>query len=527
MAHVRIRPSFRSLPPELIEEIIITSTLLGDTRAAATLARTCRWFRVLVYHQMHKHLWRELFLVVFDDPRPGRTVRTRGGAPWSPQIDLDNKGKVKIKNRLAAHDFPWEHEYKLRIWTESFILRRTRPPPPGSPSPSPSFPPDLPCTDDDIYTVLETLLRVILTAAPLPYDTLACMASHFQTCSPPHPHPIFSPLFVAAHAHQALVMSSRNTTWLAHVLAHGLPRILMVSVKWDGLLAKFVAQVGLMTPFNNSAAEPPHDPELISPLTADADADGCGSVSCGLEKSTSVIEDEGGGDGDCDELETYHSGVQDAGDLSSDDDDSDFVPQPEDGSTSESDEERISDIDGDEVLGTTATPATTPQDGVRRLARVRVYNMAYLRPSRAFGPFLPLNTHDASSSPATSNPGSSTLEREDTTRSPSIVVPPVPAIPDTNFFLRALAGAVDGSDFDGNESLLFFDDDRRAPCAPQPRWASALFLTRIPPRDTRGGSRRACVQGWGWMGLGRCGGTVEAQISPSPTTKIHIFSIRQ
>jgi hypothetical protein len=76
-----LQPSLRSLPLELIEEIIVTTTLLGDTRAAATLSRTCRSFRALVYHQFSKHLWREMFLVVFDNPFLARDVRTHGRAP--------------------------------------------------------------------------------------------------------------------------------------------------------------------------------------------------------------------------------------------------------------------------------------------------------------------------------------------------------------------------------------------------------------------------------------------------------------
>jgi hypothetical protein len=80
-------------------------------------------------------------------------------------------------------------------------------------------------------------------------------------------------------------------------------------------------------------------------------------------------------------------------------------PQPEDG---ESD-----DVDDDEV-----NLVSTSQDDVRRLARVRVYNMAYSHPSRAYRPFLP----------------------PDTTRlgSPSNAVPPVPPIPDTNLDLDSV-----------------------------------------------------------------------------------------
>src|SRR6266849_8437798 len=103
------RASLCSLPSELIEEIIIIATLLGDVRAPSKLAQTCRAFRALVYHQVHKHLWREMFLIHFDDPRPAHEVRAHGRVPQQLQLDTNNKGKGKSKNcYVASHDFPWE-----------------------------------------------------------------------------------------------------------------------------------------------------------------------------------------------------------------------------------------------------------------------------------------------------------------------------------------------------------------------------------------------------------------------------------
>jgi hypothetical protein len=477
------RPSLLELPPELIEEIIIVSTLLGDTRIAATLSQTCRSFRAIVYHQFHNHLWREMFLVVFDDPRPARDLRTHGRAPWNqPNLNVLNiKGKVK-----KCHDFLWEDEYKLRIWTEAFILRRTRPPRSGSPSPGDESP-DLPSTDSELCAVLETLLRVISTAAPLPYDTLASMTCHGHACGPPHPHPVFSPLLVAAHRQPTIALGSHNTTWLMRVLAHGLPCVLIARltafdedgeadiqktpVKWDGLLAKLIAQIGLMTPVSStpcSSGRPQH-PVLVAPpiaVSGDADADaGGGGISSAALDAISIIEGETEAD-DHDETETRDSGnrnqvTRDISELS-DDDDPDFVPQPEDEFASdESDEESESEIDGDEVLGTTATPATASQDGVRRMARVRVYNMAYLHPSRAFGPFLPLETPSISSSLTAQKLSSGGVEEEEemgALESPPITAPPVPPIPDTNSYLIRLAW-VEGSDINDDEYRPSFGDE--------------------------------------------------------------------
>jgi hypothetical protein len=449
MSH--FRSSLRLLPPELIEEIIIICTLLGDVRAPSALAQTCRAFRTLIYHQVHKHLWREMFLILFDDPRPAHEVRAHGRAPQQLRLNPTTKGKGKSKNHLASHDFPWEDEYKMRIWTESFILRRTRPPLSGTSSPRDARP-DLPSTDAELYTILESLLRVILTAAPLPYHALANMASRCPPRSPPHPHPIFSPVLIVAHTHPTLGHGSRNISWLARVLAHGLPRALMAPltvfdengevdvqkkpVPWDGLLAKLVAQVGLMTPYTEIGHDDDHnDDKQVAPEFWD------------LDRNQEVTDD-----------------------LS--DVDSDFEPQPEsDDDPGESDEEpeSESDVDSDDVFHATVISATTSQDGVRRLARLRVYNMAYLHPSRAFGPFLPLETHHASSSsPATQiaveEEEQQTLVDRDTRRlgSPSTVVLPVQPIPDTNSesFLSTVAGAIRSNlDLEGINFSQFLDDN--------------------------------------------------------------------
>ncbi|KAH8988674.1 hypothetical protein EDB86DRAFT_2808312 [Lactarius hatsudake] len=407
-----LQPSLRSLPFELIEEIIVITALLGDTRAAATLSQTCRPFRALVYHQFSKHLWREMFLVVFDNPFPARDVRTHGRAPL-PHLNL---GERKC---LSEDAFPWEGEYKRRIWTESFILRRTRPPQNTSYS-------DLPSFDAEVHTALLTLLRVISTAAPLPHDALACMELH--PSHPPRPHPICPPLFLAAHMHPTLVLGSRNTTWLARVLAHGLPHALMARltvfdghggvdvqkqpVKWDGFLAKLVAQIGLTT--------------LIG-TTISAEKQPCTTAIPPLTSLTSSDNNEG-----------IVAEVT--------------VPPG------------MSEIDGDEVFGSIATPATTSLDGVRRLARIRVYNTAYLHPSRAFGPFLPAD--DLSSGPSCDKAFFADGEEDQGAEagSSSAGVPPVPLIPDsTANFMSAFSDPEDDYDDDGVSSG---SDDDALPSGP-------------------------------------------------------------
>ena len=415
----QFRASLHSLPLELIEEIIILSTLFGDARASSTLARTCRRLRSFVYHQLHRHLWRQMFLIIFDDPRPACNVHTHGKAPQSHlNLSSKSKGKGKSNDRYIDDDFPWEEEYKLRTWAESFIFKRTRPPLSGSHD----APFDLPSTDDDLYIILETLLRVVMTAAPLPYHALTGIESPCQALCLPHPHPIFSPIVIAAHSQPGRIPDSRNTRWLARVFERGLPRELMARltavdengdvdiqkkpIKWDGLLAKLVAQVGLMIPIGGADhTEAEQSKGNARHVTPDSEVSECS--------------------GECDQV-------------------------------SES---------GDEAPCTsTMTSVTTSPEDVRRLARMRVYNMAYLEPSRIFGPFLPLESHHEMP--------------VDNTMGLAIAAPPVLAIPDTTTFLAAVAGAVGSTsrvwNAAGGTSSILYATDSVGPYFCPPRFPCVL-----------------------------------------------------
>ena len=530
------RASLLSLPSELIEEIIIISTLLGDVRAPSTLAQTCRAFRTLIYQQVHNHLWREMFLVLFDDPRPAHEVRAHGRMPHQIRLDPNNKGKGKSKNNVASssHDFPWEDEYKMRIWTESFILRRTQPPLSGSPSPRDARS-DLPSTDAELYTILETLLRVILTALPLPYHTLASMASYCPPGSQLHPHPFFSPVLIVAHTHPTLGHVSRNISWLARVLAHGLPRALLTPLtvldeddkvdvqkepaRWDGLLAKLVAQVGLMTPYNG-AAHAEH------------------TVRHGDNSDRHITP----------EPESWNQNQEVTHDLS--DDDSDLEPQPETSDSGESDGESESDVGSEYLSKATVISATASWDGVRRLARLRVYNQAYLHPSRAFGPFLPLRTQcTSSSSPTTQNLGSGAVDDEERQTlvnhdpvglgSPSIPILPVPPIPEIDSEMDGIVFShilddIDGDADPGNDEEIVEDATavaqssgppflpplpsqyRSSPNFPAEEGGDIIPIPRCPmPINYMSGTRRMynpCITGagdqaldfdWAWIAAAR------------------------
>ena len=169
-------------------------------------------------------------------------------------------------------------------------------------------------------------------------------------------------------------------------------------VKWGGLLTKLVAQIGLTTSItDNCNTSCSIERRRASTIVLDV-----------IDTKTSTGEDEG--DEGADEHETRNCQNWVSEDDS--DEDPDFEPHGE--SASESDDESESEIDGDEVLGSIATQETTALDGVRRLARIRVYNMAYLRPSRAFGPFLRVRPHPPSPKP---DPYEEEEEEEDTVSS--------------------------------------------------------------------------------------------------------------
>jgi hypothetical protein len=251
----------------------------------------------------------------------------------------------------------------------------------------------------------------------------------------------------------------------------GKANVQKMRVKWDGLLAKLVAQIGLMTPVRSTPCTSERLPHAVvvscKPASghdhADAAAVAGGSTTTATTTAMPLLlEDEVGGDSCGHRAETRDNGNRnhDAYDLcgsSEDDNDPDFDPEPD--GTDDSDEE--SEIDGDHVLGTTATPATIPQDGVRRMARIRVYNMAYLNPVHAFGPFLRLDTHQRWSSTTDQKLSSGAAgedEDMDALESPSNASPPISPIPDTNVYLSALACA-DGSDIDEADFLPIAEED--------------------------------------------------------------------
>ena len=91
--------SIIALPAELIEHILILTALSGFPTAIAALARTCSAFAALIYHSPDHHLWREVFLATFDDPR-------------------------RLPTSLPD-PFDWGAQYRARVWAAALLKRGT------------------------------------------------------------------------------------------------------------------------------------------------------------------------------------------------------------------------------------------------------------------------------------------------------------------------------------------------------------------------------------------------------------------
>jgi F-box-like len=165
------------IPAEIIEHILLYTAMAGDPRSIASFAQTCRFFRNLVYEPVDRHLWREVFLLQFDDPR-------------LPQAE-------------SCCNFDWGDEFRRRFKvTELFHSYATEMP---------------------VREVIDALSCAISTSLPLnARGSLSSASTNFLGDRlPQSPYPIFPP----TDGFDFLVpsMLSKNVIWLNKVLAHGYP----------------------------------------------------------------------------------------------------------------------------------------------------------------------------------------------------------------------------------------------------------------------------------------------------------------
>ncbi|OBZ73030.1 hypothetical protein A0H81_07264 [Grifola frondosa] len=91
--------SMRSLPTEVSENILVCAAADGYPTTISAVGQTCRQLRELIYNPSDTHLWREVFLTTFDDPRDCQF--------------------------LKFDHFDWGAEFRIRIWAKT-ICSETR-----------------------------------------------------------------------------------------------------------------------------------------------------------------------------------------------------------------------------------------------------------------------------------------------------------------------------------------------------------------------------------------------------------------
>ncbi|KAG6853500.1 hypothetical protein C0991_003774 [Blastosporella zonata] len=188
-----------ALPPELVEETLVIAAALGFPAAIAAFGCTCRHFNRLVYHTADNHLWRQVFLTTFDDPR--QVLRRIGNATTTGPVDDDMD---------VMYD--WAEGFQSRVKAARLFRELDR-------------------TTPKVFDLLEFAGKPQDTSVPLT-STLATIISVLETAAPFPPHhtePMtpgtsFPPL-VTLHASPMFTskFTSLNTIWVNKILKHGYP----------------------------------------------------------------------------------------------------------------------------------------------------------------------------------------------------------------------------------------------------------------------------------------------------------------
>ncbi|KAF7340009.1 hypothetical protein MVEN_01918600 [Mycena venus] len=159
--------SLPALPPEILEQILVETVCSDSPNTVAAVAACCR-----LLHDLVDSIWRDLYLAIFDDPRPKNALKDSSPGIASP---------VQI-----AYDW---HNFTRRIAAANCLAA-------GNPA----------CN-------FQTLVDVVETAAPVPpLRTLDLVTVKSRRL-------VFPPLL------RELAPSS-NTTWLNKVLSRGYPAAL-------------------------------------------------------------------------------------------------------------------------------------------------------------------------------------------------------------------------------------------------------------------------------------------------------------
>ncbi|KAM5541565.1 hypothetical protein V8D89_004755 [Ganoderma adspersum] len=342
--------SILALPAELVESVLIASAAGGFPRAIAAFAQTCKAHHALVYHTSDNHLWREIFLTTFDDPRA-----SGGGPGWGQCMSSHSQARLE-------ETFDWSGEFRRRVWAAGYIRWQADPVAKYAVDPVTDLEQTLRNT-----CAFDTILAVMCSAMPCPptlvFSFLDCPDSHESNLKtttnssyptfPPLPHAIGTPNSTDTRGRvfcQSLRAS--NTAWLESILEKGLPLEITAMFSGDrwvgGLTGQFLSE-----------------PELRE-MQAAAHIMACtGFIPAPQLDSSS----------------TPSSSRESTPPMKLDDN----LARPS-GSRISSWSSRAASADV--AAAGSFMSAENQLKRARRLARMRVYNMRYLARNRHWGPFL-------------------------------------------------------------------------------------------------------------------------------------------
>ncbi|KAG1782130.1 hypothetical protein EV702DRAFT_508189 [Suillus placidus] len=344
------------LPAELIETVLIVSAASGNPDSIAALSQTNRFFYELIYCCSDQHLWREIFLTTFDDPRPALNHLST------------------ISDGHPNSEFNWTQEYIDRVSAARYIRHPVQ-------------------TKAQDPSVVKALLSAISTSSPFPSSppiSLTILTDFPESNSPFAPminSPPFPPLLLLLTANYSAMLYSLNVTWLQDLLEIGLPPELTRT-----LMAKLSFDVQGHAPYQPTLTSASHwdGSEVAQLFHKLICCTGFIPISAPAPELADPSTPESPGPADTSIPGAWPAAFTSSPDLASaPDEDQDMPPLP---------------ITRPRSLLYTAEEQAAD---ARTLARRRVYDMRYLGSARMWGPFQPVR-RDTSDSPE-----SNQLEIED------------------------------------------------------------------------------------------------------------------
>ncbi|KAF8836870.1 hypothetical protein BDN67DRAFT_957436 [Paxillus ammoniavirescens] len=317
------QPALLTLPFEVIELVLISSR---SPRTVASLAQTCRMLRTLVYASPDSHLWRELFLSIWDDPRPALQHRSL------------------IDPRVAEYTRDWGVEYRRRVVADKWLKSWRS----SVSTVCPYMPPASVLSNEAaLLPTLRTLLDTFLTMTPFPASPTMSLTALTPNLEPRMARaPPFPPLLLLLASGLDVIPPSRSGVRLGRI-AYG----------------PHASRAHTIADAHRPIPTPSLPPQLTRTLLGSLWTGAQLPFLRGIEIGT---EDEVG--------EVFHHIVCITG----------FASLPGSSESSESDTVPPS---GSQTQ-TNDFPTRAEQYAVaRRLAKRRVYDMQYLRGDRMWGPY--------------------------------------------------------------------------------------------------------------------------------------------